>query len=151
MTNMARIIYNHDEYEVEMVDFSAVITTHTPDNIPIIKIIGFQLEKIKETTNTMFSSLTEVAAGRPPPYLIDKNTLLANAWNLNVGTEGGIHETIIFRADGAIYKGDNKTLRTPETVYSYDNGTIEIFDKHKTITEGFVYFRQNIYSKRNLG
>lgn len=63
-----------------------------------------------------------------------------------------MHETIIFGTNGKIYKSDNKTLRTPETVYTYENGTIAIYENsNKTISDGVAQFKQIVYNRPAFG
>ena len=77
--------------DVKLGELSTVLTVHTSDNTPIVKIMGFQLKQTNATTSTMFKSLTEVKGNAPLPQVIDKETLLANAWKLNAGTADGLH------------------------------------------------------------
>ena len=86
---MVRIV--EEGKNVQLGELSAVLTVHTSDNTSIVKILGFQFKQTNTTTSTMFKSLTEVKGKAPLPQVIDKETLLANAWKLNVGTEDGLH------------------------------------------------------------
>lgn len=53
--------------DVKLGELSAILTVHTSDNTPIVKIMGFQFKQTNTTTSTMFKSLTEVKGKAPLP------------------------------------------------------------------------------------
>ena len=99
------------------VELTTLIANFNPQYYPEAKMVGYHWNK----EGTFTYSLSEVIPAPSSLQTIDKNLVISNVWNIQIGTYNGTHSAVIFNPNGKIYQEDNKTSWKTGAAWSIDD------------------------------